>query len=66
MLATLPAGLLVLAVGWGRIGPTLVPAVGSATGVLVVQRVRLLATIALTVLWTYVLTKTSRLVRRTA
>jgi len=25
MLATLPAGLLVLAVGWGRIGPTFVP-----------------------------------------
>lgn len=25
MLATLPAGLLVLATGWGRVGPTLVP-----------------------------------------
>ena len=29
MLATLPAGLLVLAVGWGRIGPTMLPEAAS-------------------------------------
>ncbi len=34
MLATLPAGLLVLAVGWGRIGPDAVPA-GVARGIAV-------------------------------
>jgi tellurite resistance protein TehA-like permease len=56
---------------WGFVFPVAamtlsIAAVGSATGVLIVQVVGLLATIALTVLWTYVLTKTSRLVRRTA
>ena len=56
---------------WGFVFPVAamtlsIAAVGSATGVLVVQVVGLLATIALTVPWAYVLAKTSRLLRRTA
>jgi len=41
MLATLPAGILVLAVGWGRIGPTMLPTTASLwiNGVLLVTGV---------------------------
>ena len=50
MLATLPAGLLVLAVGWGRIGPSLMPTAAALwiDGILLVLGVTIALVLGLT------------------
>jgi tellurite resistance protein TehA-like permease len=57
MLATLPAGLLVLACAWGRIGPELVPTGVALWIVAALLAIGTTAVIAFTMVWTLTITR---------